>query len=143
MLINLQLQMSFYVIDVICYIGKKLIKTINNFSPETRLLFEGIYLCWWCGMNTADSLHHTVGRGNKEGDVESSPLNACLICNHKCHIPNHNLLSTDEEKSKLLNTTYDFLIKINYKFTEKDFDFIKKYSKLYFYTNLSPTLVLI
>lgn len=123
--------MLFCGIDAICYIGKKLMKTINSFSPEARDLFEGIYRCWYCGMNTADSLHHIVGRGNKKEEIESSPLNACLICNNKCHIPNHNLLSTDEEKSRLLNITYCFLIKINYRFTDKDFDFIKKYSYLY------------
>lgn len=104
---------------------------MNNFSEETRLVFEGIYKCWYCGMNKADSLHHIVGRGNKEGDVESSPLNACLICNHKCHLPNHGLLTTYAKQKKLLNTTYIFLKSKNYQFTDKDFDFIRKYSNLY------------
>ena len=102
----------------------------NNFSQETRSLFEEAWECWICGMNTSDSLHHITGRGTEEG-VESSPLNACLICNNKCHISNHNSLKTENKIKKLLEKTYKYLSKINYEFTNKDVSFIEKYIKYY------------
>lgn len=103
----------------------------NNFSEETRLLFSEAWECWYCGANTAGSLHHIVGRGSKNGDVESSPLNACLVCNNKCHLPNHNFLKTDGMMRKMLNKTMEYLLSADYHFTAKDIEFTEKYSDLY------------
>jgi hypothetical protein len=103
----------------------------NNFSQGTRILFELFWTCFWCGSNRADALHHIVGRGNKEDDCESSALNACPICNQKCHLPNHGLLTTPKEQTKLLNKTYDFLVASDYTFTDKDARFLEKYANLY------------
>lgn len=105
--------------------------TINNFTTEDRFLFSDAWKCWWCESNQADSLHHIVGRGSKNGDVESSPLNAAPICNHKCHLHKHGLLMTKKWKKKLLKQTFDFLINSNYIFTKKDFAFIDKYVDFY------------
>lgn len=107
-------------------------KKKNNFSEEDRMLFNEVWECWFCGSNQANCLHHIVGRGSKNGDCESSPLNACPICNYKCHISNHGLLNTKEWQKKLLNKTYQFLIKSGYIFTSKDSKFLEKYSYLYY-----------
>ena len=108
-----------------------MIKLPNNFSQETRTLFSDLWECFFCGSNRADALHHIVGRGNKEDDCESSALNACPICNHKCHLPNHGLLKTNDWMSKLLNRTYALLKQSGYTFTEKDANFLEKYACLY------------
>jgi len=104
----------------------------NEFSKDTRLLFIYTWECFYCGSNKADAIHHIVGRGAKESCLESSPLNAAPICNHKCHIPNHGLLKTEEQMKILLNKTYKFLIESGYILTEKDLDFIEKYSNFYY-----------
>lgn len=103
----------------------------NNFTPDTRLMFQDSWECWWCRMNTADVLHHIVGRGMQNGDVESSPLNACFICNHKCHLKHHGLLMTEELQRKMLKKTYDYLESYGYTLTDKDKGFIQKYKHLY------------
>ena len=104
----------------------------NDFSPEDREVFNGYYKCFLCGGNRPDCLHHIVGRGKKGDDTESSPLNAFLVCNLKCHIPNHNELKTEKSIRRLLDITYNFLQSINYKMTEKDAKFVEKYIKYYY-----------
>jgi hypothetical protein len=103
----------------------------NKFSQETRVLFMDCYQCWWCGMNTCDCLHHIVGRGAGDSKCESSPLNAALICNQKCHLPNHGKLRTKEIAKKFLNRTLGYLKKTGYRLTEKDNEFLKKYKEWY------------
>jgi len=106
-------------------------KPKNNFSQETRLLFQEAWQCWWCGMNTADSLHHIVSRGGKDSTTESSTLNACPLCNQKCHLPNHGVLKTEAQIKIMLNKTYDYLIGIGYKLTELDIEFMEQYIDYY------------
>jgi len=108
-------------------------QTKNNFSDYDRIMFQDSWKCWWCETNQADCLHHIVGRGSKNGDVESSPLNAAFMCNQKCHLQNHGLITTKEWKVKLLKMTYDYLISTGYTLTEKDNMFIEKYSEYYFF----------
>ena len=124
------------------YQPKKKIKTIkenamlvknptkNNFSEYTRFIFSEAHECWNCGCNKADALHHIVGRGG-DGDEESSPLNAAPICNHKCHLPEHGVLGTENKIRYLLSRTYEYLTLYGYHFTEKDSRFIKKYVTYY------------
>lgn len=106
-------------------------KEKNNFSEETRILFSDAWRCFWCGKNKADSLHHIVGRGTGGSIVESSALNASLMCNNSCHLPNHSELRTDEKIKILLEKTYNYLTSIGYEFNELDADFIEKYIKYY------------
>ena len=105
---------------------------MNDFNEKTRELFSGLYKCFWCGSNKPDCLHHIVGRGTKEDDCESSPLNASLLCNQKCHIANHNLLLTEKHKRIMLDKTYQFITSSGYTFTDKDERFIEKYVKYYY-----------
>ncbi len=94
-------------------------------------MFQDAWACWMCGENTADCLHHIVGRGNNGSLVESSVLNAAPLCNQKCHLSNHGMLRTDEYVSLLLKQTYKYLIKYGYKLTRNDHAFLLKYSKYY------------
>lgn len=103
----------------------------NNFPEEAWSIFQDAWMCWYCGMNTADCLHHIVGRGNGDSKVESSMLNAAPMCNHKCHIPNHGKLKRVENIKELLKTTYTYLLSVGYKLNKTDKEFIKKYKKYY------------
>lgn len=106
-------------------------KEKNKFSEDTRLLFSDAWKCFWCGKNKADILHHTVGRGTGESVVESSALNASLLCNNSCHLPNHSELKNDNNTKMLLEKTYNYLNSIGYEFTELDANFVEKYVKYY------------
>jgi len=106
-------------------------KTNNNFPEGTWLIFQDAWCCWWCGENTSDCLHHIVGRGNAGSVVESSILNAAPLCNHKCHLPNHGQLRTEEKIKELLQQTLKYLISKGYKLTRNDFAFKTKYAKYY------------
>jgi hypothetical protein len=103
----------------------------NNFPDGSWQIFQDAWTCWYCGMNTADCLHHIVGRGNGDSVVESSILNAAPMCNHKCHIPNHGKLKRAENIRELLRTTYIYLITYGYKLNDNDEEFRKKYAKYY------------
>lgn len=103
----------------------------NNFSEETRSLFETAYQCWICSTNKCDCLHHTVGRGEKESNLECSPLNVAPLCNAKCHICNHGFIRREEQVKRLLNKTYDYLKKERYQMTNLDVLFLEKYAKFY------------
>lgn len=104
---------------------------MNPFNEETRLLFYDAWKCWVCGKNTADSLHHIVGRGAGDSMVESSTLNAAPLCNQSCHLPNHGLLRTDEHVRKMLNQTYNYLMEVGYAMNEIDEEFLIKYAEKY------------
>lgn len=58
-------------------------------------------------------------------------LNVSLLCNHKCHLPNHGKLVTEEWKIKLLTQTLIYLRSQQYKFVEKDFAFVRKNQLLF------------
>ena len=103
----------------------------NSFAEKDTILFKEAFECWNCGKNKADAMHHIVGRGLKDNDVESSPLNGAPLCNQNCHINQHAYLMTTEVKRRLLAKTYDFLTMNGYKFQERDVDFITKYVDLY------------
>ena len=102
----------------------------NYFSEEVRMIMSDSWTCWECGMNTADCLHHIVGRGKADG-CEKSILNSASLCNQKCHLPNHGLLTTNAGKKKLLNQTRNYLKKIGYPFKGIDKEFFKKYKHWY------------
>lgn len=103
----------------------------NSFPEESRFIFQDAWMCWYCGENTADSLHHIVGRGNGDSTCESSILNAAPFCNQKCHLQNHGKISTDEYKLKLLEQTLLYLISTRYTLNKVDIEFIKKYHQYY------------
>jgi len=100
----------------------------NNFSDETRALFIFNYSCFWCGTNGQDALHHILGR------VSDSPLNACPIHNHKCHIGNGSL-ATFEVQKKLLQKTFNYLKSNGYSLTTDDKMFIRANAR--YYKNIS------
>jgi len=106
-------------------------KSRNNFSGEDRRLFDGVYECWYCGMNTNDSGHHIMGRGYMSSTTESSILNCAPICNFKCHLKNHGKISTTEWQKKFLKKTYEYLMTTGYSLTVKDREFVIKYKHLY------------
>ena len=96
----------------------------NPFSKETRQLFEDCWHCCWCGTNGVDALHHIMGR------VSSSPLNAAVIHNLKCHIGNA-ALDSFENRSRLLKATLKYLLSIGYRLTDEDKAFKEKYNNYY------------
>jgi len=97
----------------------------NNFSEETRALFIFRYDCDICGSNKNLELHHIKGR------VSDSPCNASLLC-HNCHYKHHNKKPfTEEQKKQMLQKTFKWLCKIDYKFTRKDGEFFLKHKKYY------------
>lgn len=104
----------------------------NNFDPvKLSQYFIDNYDCWYCGENNWDCFHHIVGRGSGDSTVESSILNAAPLHNHKCHLPYHGRLTTDKNKSRLLAKTMQYLLDVDYEFTQKDIDFYHKYKHLY------------
>jgi len=96
----------------------------NEFSQKTRDVFFWNNVCWGCGKQHANCLHHVMGR------ISSSPLNAAPLNNLQCHI-GVGTLSTFETRKKLLKKTLEFLKKENYKFTEEDLQFKLKYKQYY------------
>lgn len=106
-------------------------KSSNNFPEGSWLIFQDAWTCWWCGENTADALHHIVGRGNGGSVVESSVLNAAPLCNQKCHLKHHGTLRTDQYVSLLLKQTRKYLENKGYKLKRNDHAFILKYAHYY------------
>jgi len=103
---------------------------INNFKENDRLYFtwnRGI--CWWCGRNHADCLHHIFGRGQRGDNIHSSILNAAPLNNCSCHL-DKNLKDKDTRK-KFLELTLQFLIRQGYKLKDRDNNFLKKYAEYY------------
>lgn len=103
----------------------------NNFEERAWLIFQDAWCCWMCGMNTADCLHHIVGRGNGNSKVERSILNAAPLCNQKCHLAHHSLLRTNSFTAKLLKQTYKYLENYGYVLNKIDLEFIEKYKRFY------------
>jgi len=97
-------------------------KLKNSFTDKTRALFLDVqYQCWNCGGNQGVEANHTVGRES------NSPLNLSPLC-RSCH---SHVGHTDEEHAKLLNKTLNYLVSQQYKMQEEDWDFIRKYHRLY------------
>jgi len=103
----------------------------NSFPDYSWAKFMDAWKCWYCEMNTADCLHHIMGRGSGDSKVESSIFNAAPLCNHKCHLPNHGKIRTNEYSKIFLQKTFDYLINIEYELEEIDRGFIKKYETFY------------
>jgi len=97
----------------------------KNFSQETRELFRNNYECWICGKNCWDSFHHCLGGNFEEAD---SVFNAVPICNATCHIGKS---FSEEEKSRLLKKTKEYLRIIGYELTKKDIKFLELKKRYY------------
>ena len=106
-------------------------KARNSFPEESRLIFQDLWMCYWCGENTADALHHIVGRGNTGSVVESSIYNAAPLCNQKCHLKHHGELRTEEMMKAMLVQTKKYLDSKGYKPNRIDSLFLIKYAKYY------------
>lgn len=98
----------------------------SSFSERTfvRMIVDGQYLCSGCGKNHANCLHHIFGR---DGDEESSPLNAAPMNNGECHLPRHGHWMTLEGQRFLFQRTLDFLIGGGYELDDRDRAFLLKY----------------
>ena len=100
-------------------------KTFNNFDKEElNRWFGDNWECWFCQKNTNDCIHHIIPIS--DSGCSNSMLNVCPICNHKCHLPNHGKLVTEEWKIKFLTKTLIYLKNQGYKFNSKDMSFIRK-----------------
>jgi hypothetical protein len=99
-------------------------KLKNNFTEESIRLFSNNQTCWFCGENHANCFHHILGR------VSKSPLNIAPLNNFQCHISN-GLINTDKWKKILLQKTLKYLLSNNYRLTEEDLMFIKKFKYYY------------
>jgi len=100
----------------------------NDFSQETKHLFDYCYSCSECNRNNIADFHHIVHRHNKHDDTESSPLNCAVLC-RKCHQMGD--IHSHEKQCKYLNQTANFLISQGYELQEVDFQFLKKYKDNY------------
>lgn len=103
----------------------------NSFQSGAWDMFQQAWECWVCGRNTADALHHIVGRGSGDSTVESSVYNAAPLCNQSCHLPNHGKLRTDSPSRRLLRKTKEYLNMFGYSPSDLDYQFMEKYAKLY------------
>ena len=100
----------------------------NDFTQETKILWEDNYTCWECQRNNVSDFHHIVHRHDKHDDAESSPLNVAHLC-RKCHKAGD--LHSHEKQCKYLTKTVNYLYRIGYELTEKDFRFLDKYKNNY------------
>lgn len=103
----------------------------NQPNEEIYVLFQDAWECWYCGRNSSDCLHHIVGRGKHDSEIEGSTLNLAPLCNHRCHLPFHGYLRSVEGVQMLLNKTKNYLEKIGYEWTEIDHKFYEKYKTCY------------
>lgn len=103
----------------------------KNFSAKTRELFDmgGYCKSFETGKNSADCLHHVLGR------VSNSPYNACPLNNKDDHQPegrkNLPALSSDEVIRKYLNKIKRYLDSVGYEPTDADKDFLERNKKYY------------
>lgn len=105
----------------------------NDFTQKTRDLFDqgGWAIDWEDGTNSADCLHHILGR------VSNSPLNAAPLNNFRNHQPegrsSRNLpaLSHFDTQAKYLKKTKAYLESIGYKLTQEDEKFLETNKKYY------------
>jgi len=112
-------------------------KGLKNRFDIDRLnsVFAFYYKCLWCDKAGADCFHHIISASSpnyKEGEFNSSILNACPIHNYKCHLYNSELHKTENEKM-LLKKVLNILAKENIKFNDSDRKFFDTYRKLYGY----------
>lgn len=103
----------------------------NEFNQKDKMLFSDLHECWNCSKNHVDCLHHIVGRGGPNSNLEGSIYNAAPLNNEECHIQIHGRISKDFSKMKFLTQTKKFLDSIGYNPTIKDIEFLEKYKKLY------------
>ncbi len=94
-------------------------KLKNPFPDYVRELYAFEHTCHQCGSNQILELHHILGR------VSGSALNCMLLC-RKCHAD-----YTKFDKGYLLKQQLKWLVKINYKFKDEDYEFYNKY--IYYY----------
>jgi len=100
----------------------------NDFSQNTKHLFDYNYACWETGRNDVSDYHHICGRGNKRQEIENSPLN-CAPLNRKSH--DKADIHSHEKQCKYLNKTVNFLVSQGYELVEVDFKFLEKYKDEY------------
>ena len=103
----------------------------NNFTPETRSLFDlgGYMMDLEDGRNDADCLHHVLHR------ISDSPYNAVSLNNRRNHMPegrrNIPSIHSMETQKKYLKKVKKFLENINYHPDEDDLLFLRTNRKLY------------
>ena len=112
-------------------------KGLNNRFDMGRLnsIFAFHYKCLWCDKAGADCFHHIISASSpnyKEGEFNSSILNACPIHNHGCHLYNSELHKTENEKM-LLNKVLNILAVADIKMNDLDREFFNTYRELYGY----------
>ena len=100
----------------------------NDFTQETKMLWEDNYKCWECNNNKVCDHHHTVKRGHKSDDAEKSPLNHSHMCRF-CHELAD--IHSKEKRCKYLNRTANYLYQIGYELEDRDFRFLEKYKLEY------------
>jgi len=110
---------------------------LKNRFDKNRLnsAFAFHYKCLWCDKAGSDCFHHIISASStnyREGEFNSSILNACPIHNHKCHLYNSELHKTENEKM-LLNKVLEVLALENISFNDLDRKFFDVYRKLYNY----------
>lgn len=103
----------------------------NSFPKDSWSMFAESWTCWVCGMNTANCLHHIMGRGAGHSTAEASVYNAAYLCNQSCHLQIHGRLRTDSHSRQLLHKTKEYLRSIGYSNTDNDAQFLKKYEHMY------------
>ena len=118
--------------------------TGNRFDVKDKEVWMDNDKCWECLMNQPDCLHHIICNSCKSiytaGNHNSSILNSAPLHNYShpnsqsgktCHIGNEAHLYKEETIRKLLKKTYQYLLRNNYKFKDKDLEFMKVYKKYY------------
>lgn len=100
----------------------------NDFSQETKHLFDYYYSCFECGRNNIADFHHICKRGTKHQQIENSPLNCAVLC-RKCHQMGD--IHSHKKQTKYLNQTANFLIRERYELTTRDYKFLEKYKAQY------------
>lgn len=103
----------------------------NSFQSDAWSIFQAAWACWVCGRNTADALHHIMGRGSGDSIAERSILNAAPMCNQACHLPSHGKWRTEDHARKFLKQTFIFLMGEGYELNDIDREFMVKYKRLY------------
>jgi len=92
----------------------------NPFPLEVRLLYIDCWRCWLCGENGSRKggleIHHIMGR------ISDSAFNSSCLCKD-CH---SHMGHSQEEECKLFGITLEYLYDIEYKPTEKDYEFLRQ-----------------
>lgn len=114
---------------------ERVLRKNKDFSEDTRNLFCYNNECFKCGKNRWDVAHHTMGGDFEEAD---SPLNFCAIHNYPCHI---GWSFDDKMCCKFLTKTLKYLIRIRYRFTQKDFNFIERFKDIYSLNSINNDMI--